>query len=368
MILPESEREQVKGIAYRYRQHYFVPRGDEFRYLMSIGSSDPTALEPVVQALVAILNTGRLSAGTHRSCFVWLDAFAQLSEYLREAIVSEISQEVLEFYCGGNIESDIQGFAKRLSDTLRLERPKHYFDLCRTILTNGGSIFVIGAGFSYDSYAPLTREMQGVACSVLDDLGEVSPRELYSGSEQEAWRRISNGWQIFQKHVAYVLLPKEPSDQHLILAELFHEGLVTHILSFNWDDLTEKAHKKLYSVDIPVINKDGQSSDHALWKPHGDVAIPNERWVLPYEHGRVFAALEQIAHDTTLQTFIIGYREQEQLVRTKLIEPLEKRGGVTRIRPDAPNEPSDSFADNALSAMRKIKDGIESARKNIYPA
>ena len=82
----------------------------------------------------------------------------------------------------------------------------------------------------------------------------------------------------------------------------------------------------------------------------------------------MFSALEQLALHTTLPTIVIGYREQESVVREKLITVLEDRAGVTRIRPDLTNNPPESFADNALWAMKKLKAGLESAKKSVHLA
>lgn len=141
------------------------------------------------------------------------------------------------------------------------------------------------------------------------------------------FRRVEN----LSEDVAFGLLPKEPSEQHLILAELFHVGYIAHIISFNWDDLVEKAYRRLYSDGIPMVTREDTTSDHALWKLHGDIANPDERWVLPFEQGRVSSALEQLASHTTLPTIITGYREQESIVREKLIAVLENRAVVTML-------------------------------------
>jgi len=367
MGLPPSELERLSTLATRYGRGGFVALGDEHQFLMRAARADPTALGDLVSVLVRALNVGHIMAGTESAAMRWLKEFAETSEHLRAKIESAISKELLDYYCDF-AEPDLRKVAQALSETLKVERPRHYFDLCRNMLTNNGSIFVIGAGFSYDSYAPLLREMEGIACSVLWDLGIPEPRRLYHDDERKAWHCISGEWHRFQNHVASALLPKEPSQQHLILAELFHEQKITHIVSFNWDDLIEKAYNKLYNEDITLISGEGTTSDHALWKLHGDIAKPDERWVLPFEDGRVFEALEQIASQTTLPTFVIGYREQEEIVRSRLITPLENRAGITRIRPDLASNPPESCADNAVMAMKKIKAGLEAAEQSTYPA
>ncbi len=367
MALPPSELQRVSSIAARYGMGRFVPLGDEHQFLMRVARADPTALDDLLSVLVNVLNRGHIMAGSEVSAIRWLREFADTSEYIRAKIEAAISKELLDYYCDF-AQPDLRKAAEELAETLKVQRPRHYFDLCRNILTSNGSIAVIGAGFSYDSYAPLLREMEGIACSTLYDLAVPNPRQLYQTHERKAWERISEGWQIFQNHVAFTLSPKEPSDQHLILAELFHVTHITHIVSLNWDDLVEKGYRQLYNEDIPVVTGEGVSNEHALWKLHGDIANPDDRWVLPFEEGRVFAALQQMASRLTLPTIVIGYREQERVVRDTLLAVLESRAGITRIRPDLPANPPDSFPDNAVMAMKKIKAGLEAAMKSTYPA
>ncbi len=367
MALPPSELNRVKEIAQSYTATGMVLAGNH-RYLMHVGKTDPTALDEVVSIMTDYFNRGHIDATWLGGTVNSLCDFAKISEYLRAKIAATISKEVLDFHGSDYAEPNLRTAVQRLSETLMIERPRHYFDLCRNVLTSNGSIFIIGAGFSYDSYAPLLREMEGIACSTLYDLGVENPRDLYLADERKAWEHISRGWQVFQKHVAFMLSPKEPSDQHVILAELFHTGHITHIVSFNWDDLIEKAYRKLYNEDIPLVATEDTTSDHALWKLHGDIGNPEERWVLPFEEGRVFHALQQIVLQTTVPTIAIGYREQEPVVLDKLLTVLENRGGMTRIRPDLDDNPPETFADNSIMAMKKIKAGIESAMKSAYPA
>jgi hypothetical protein len=358
----------VQALANEYANVGFVYREAEHELLMRAARADPTALDSVISALIGCFNAGRIHPYYEVSAIRCLNDFAKVSEHLREKMASTISPKLLDFYCSDSASPQLREAAKELSETLKVGRPIHYFDLCRRILINEGSIFIIGAGFSYDSYAPLLQETEGIACSTLYDLGESNPRGLYRTNERRAWQAISRDWQVFQRRMAFLLGPKVPSEQHLILAELFHDRHIIHIISFNWDDLVEKAYKTRYDNDIPKVAGEGLRSDHALWKLHGDIANPDERWVLPFEEGRVFKTLEEVALETVLPTFIVGYREQESAVCERLIPVLEKRGGVSRIRPDLANNPPESFADNAQKAMVKIKAGIESARRSACSA
>lgn len=366
MALPRSELNKVRRLAAKYAtQGMILPLSSEYQILIRVASADPSAIDDAISVLVLKFNASLIHPGQETTVINWFNGFAKVSEYLRSKIASGLSKDLLDFYCGDPLDQGLRQSAEQLSDTLKVERPKHYYDLCRNVLNNNGSIFIIGAGFSYDSYAPLLRETEGIACSTLFDLGVTDPRQLYRTDERKAWEMIWEGWQTFQNHIAFMLLPKEPSEQHFILGELFHAGHITHIISFNWDDLVEKAYSKLYNEEIPVISRESITSSRALWKLHGNIAHPEERWVLPFEEGRVFNTLERIALEITLPTIILGYREQEIAVRQTLITVLENRGGITRIRPDLANSPPGSFADNALMAMKKIKAGFESAKKFV---
>jgi hypothetical protein len=367
MALPQSEVGRLKSIATLFAATRFLSAAD-ILYVIQVAKIDPTAVDEIVSIAASYLNRGLIPITFLKQIMHLLRDLANISEHLRARIAEQISMETVDFYAADYSEPDIIRAGQALMETLRVERPKHYFDLCRRILTSNGSIFIIGAGFSFDSYAPLLREMEGIACSTLYDLGIEDPRGLYRTDEHKAWHTIAEGWKIFQNHVHFTLLPKQASDQHYVLAELFHAGHITHIVSLNWDDLVEKAYQQLYGEGISMITKEDCTSDHALWKLHGDIANPDERWVLPFEEGRVFKTLGQLLLEVTLPGVIIGYREQEKIIREKLLNTLEKRGGLTRIGPDLPNSPPESFADNAVKAMKAIKASLEAAKKSAYPA
>ncbi|MCL4535869.1 MAG: SIR2 family protein [Bacteroidetes bacterium] len=205
--------------------------------------------------------------------------------------------------------------------------------------------------------------MEGIVCGVLYDLGGPNPRELYRSDERSAWGRIAGDWQRFQNHVAYMMLPKEPAKQHYILADLFHANYVTHIVSFNWDNLIERAYRDRYGTDITKVTGDDQDSDHALWKMHGDIENPSQRWVLPYEDGTVYPAIARRATKLKVRAFVVGYREQEPSIRELLIQPIEQGAGITRIRPDIDDNPPEFLCDNAATALKKFQTGLEAARR-----
>ena len=363
-MLPEAVHSQVLAIAGRWNSAGFVPLAEHTQAVKDAAATDPTAVKPVVDILVKLLNRGSIDPGHVIGCLNLLSELAKVAEYLRHEISVQIDHQLVDYYAS-HLNDGIRKWGSRLAEVLKIERPRHYFDLARRILTANGCLFIVGAGFSYDAYAPLLREMEGVACSTLHDIGIERPRDLYSTDDAEAWRRIGEtdiGWQTFQQHASVMLLPKEPVSQHHAIARLFHDGLIRHIIPFNWDDLFEKAYVTQYGEDIPRITDSATDSDHALWKLHGDVLDPDVRWVLPYEQGHVPDTLRRLVGRSSLPGIVIGYREQEPIVVEALISVIEQRGGITRIRPDIDERPTDSFRDNASSAMKKLDAALQTAQ------
>lgn len=197
---------------------------------------------------------------------------------------------------------------------------------------------------------------------MLWQLGELNANQLYEEHPERVWDRIATkGRAEFQRLAAGLLKTKQPAEQHVILARLFQENLINHIISFNWDSLVEEAYSELYGQAIPLISTSGSSSAHALWKMHGDVNDPDEPWVLPFEAGRLSDELLNEINSKVTGAIIIGYNENEPVVRERLIEPLSGRGLVTRIGPNHPQNPPGSFSDNATDAMKKLSKGFKAA-------
>jgi hypothetical protein len=361
MAHPPGVIARLQAIASEWANRGPVPDGSICAFILEAAQSDPQSAESILKVLVNGLNTGQVAPVWETGFLGFLNALALVSDGLRAKIASTINSELLEYYFDGQ-RGDVKRAAVELAETLRVERPRHYFDLARRILIEG-SVVVVGAGFSYDSYAPLLREMEGLACSVPHDLGLENPREFYNADDPKVWAKIGEGWRTFQQHVTAMLAPKEPAAQHVLLAEMFHEGRIGHIISFNWDDLIEKAYLSGYGNPLPKITSDRNDSDHALWKLHGDIAAPADRWILPFENGRVFDPLVERVTRTPAHVFIIGYREQERIVKARLIEPLDLQGRITRIRPDLPLSPPETLPDTAISAMKKIRAALDAATR-----
>ena len=356
--VPNSVLNRINLLANGYRRGRFFPLAEDHHMLLDAAKVDPTSVLPAVHQLIVAFNSGNINSGDLPAFFAWMADLAEMSQILREKIKADVRPADM----GYHIEVDTQN-AKRLSEALSLQFPSHYFDICRQVLAGTeGCMFIVGAGFSYDSLAPLLKETRFWACHVLADLGVNSPKELYDGNDREAWQIIADqGWQHFQTLAVGLLETKEPSEQHRILARLFKDGIVRHIISFNWDDLIERAFLQPFNEEIQVINGTGSTSSHALWKLHGDIKHPADPWVLPYQGGRVFDELISELNREVLFTFIVGYREQEPIVNQKLISPLDSRGGIVRIGPSLPHQPPNIFSDDARSALRKLEAGFRAA-------
>ena len=359
-LIPDGLRLQVQSITRPWHRS-FSPSGLEAGIIGRAALLDPSSVREGAKSLTTLFNNGKVTAYFVPRCMEILNSFASASDDSRALINSDIEHDLLNYYCDGGGSSAEARLAIQLAETLDIPRPTHYFDLARDLMTSPG-IVIVGAGFSYDSYAPLLKDMEGIACAALQTLGISDPHTLYRDNPEEAWKLLGAEWITFQGIMSNILAMKEPAQQHHILAELFHDGLIDHIVSFNWDDLIEKAYSSSFGSAIPVVSDDNSDSDHALWKLHGDINRSDERWVFPFEEGRVFDSLVVTAGASATRTMIVGYKETEPIVKDKLISVLADRGGVIRIGPELTSSPPDVFSDNAAYAMKQLAAGVEAAK------
>lgn len=226
-----------------------------------------------------------------------------------------------------------------------------------------GVVAVIGAGLSLSARYPDTKNLTGLLWDAVDydvsaraglaeRLGapDGSAKSLIgdcSRSINEAWATIA-GSAIsrgrFQR--AFVALDADrackPSKPHEALARLIHEGSVELVVSFNWDSALEKAYERLYGTSLPV---------ELLYKPHGDVAQPDQPWILPHQDGTisdgVHAKVSALVDEHARTLIIIGYSGSDPTVVDQLIAPLDERWRVTRVSPNAtgPDDVAGTAAD-----------------------
>lgn len=200
--------------------------------------------------------------------------------------------------------------------------------IAREAVTLGQTgLLIIGAGFSYDRM-PITMELRALLIQELRSQGVEDPVALLASDEASAWAMVGSAWESFQLRFAGWTTRAMPASQHQLAARWAQEGR-WRIVSFNWDDLVERAAEDAAGG--------GTSPDFAkwLWKPHGDVRNPASRWVFPYEDGRVPVNLmEELTSAVPAFALIVGYSERDSVVTRDLIRWLDQNvAHVVRVRP-----------------------------------
>jgi len=226
-----------------------------------------------------------------------------------------------------------------------------------------GAVVVVGAGVSAGNY-PMTAQLPPLLWqaieSVPDALSELRIRTGALGSAKEILGEdpgaLQDGWQIvrefpaaraaFQSAFAALDADREPSSAHLDLARLIDSGHVEAVVSYNWDTCLERAHERLFGVQLP---------DGLLHKPHGDAAHTKGTWVLPDEDGQVTVEVHEhiallSARPRTL--VVLGYSGSDTTVVESLLSPLQALWPVVRITPSAVGEDAIPLpADLALASL-----------------
>ena len=196
------------------------------------------------------------------------------------------------------------------------------WNLCRELIRSYSSIFIAGAGVSFESGLPLSSTLQ----SLLHFCGATNWDELRADSS-----KCSN----FKTQFKVLNDRRQPSTSHRLLISNFPNN-VLEIISLNWDNLFERA-AILTHHPIDKQNQDVPTTGiRHLWKFHGDVELITHDnvagqggWLFPDEPGYVFTSFLQYITNTNLANepftlIIIGYSETDQAIYDNIIAPLEK--------------------------------------------
>lgn len=218
------------------------------------------------------------------------------------------------------LERDKAKCYSRLLYTMSRKKRFSYDVIAHRIGVNG-CILIVGAGFSYTSHVHITAELKPIMRQVFTIAQKKNP-ELSMPTEpnpqnQSHWRIVKQATSSFQGIFKSENEAKHPSSQHIYAWRMFSENRIRHIVSFNWDDLIEKAS----GFKIEKINAEGNDSDHALWKLHGDVNGLDKPWVLPFDEGRVFPeVIDKLkeAAKTEIPIISIGYTWRDKKVSDEL--------------------------------------------------
>ena len=214
------------------------------------------------------------------------------------------------------------------------------------------TIFVIGAGASMQSGMPNLMTLANILWKIFDD----NPQKLLvlkqkiSSCEKTSKKIIGNDFNniknafdlidndsILLKRFKEMFIEQSKvkshnSSFHLHLAELLHCNKISKIISMNWDNLLETSWRQLYGTDI---------DEDILIKPHGDVNKPDEKWILPNSDGFVSKELElflKTDNKKPLNIVIVGYSENDSVIKKAFIDKLESSNNVYRVNPNCIGE------------------------------
>ena len=246
------------------------------------------------------------------------------------------------------------------------DRDRYLKDLARSMVSlQQSGVLLIGAGFSYDTM-PVTKELEPLMIPLLRNAGVERPVELLAEDDRRAWAIVKDQEGEFKRIFAGWCARSSPSPQHIIACELLCERRISHFISFNWDNLCERAYELRFGEAINKVTAEGLIPDQpALWKLHGDVDNPQENWIFPYEPGRVFNSLLESLEGAVRTgppafALIVGYSEWEQIIRERLIRWLQDNVPmVLRVRPNWPQEDTSGIPDSARRFLQRLGVYIE---------
>ncbi len=197
----------------------------------------------------------------------------------------------------------------------------------RGLINSYGSIFVVGAGLSFESGVPLTKHPE----HILKFCNSSNYDELISDAKK---------CHKFKNEFAKMCNEKEFGKSHTLIVENF-PNRIKEIICLNWDNLIERSARNLKKV-IVKVNEDNvvPTSVGHLWKFHGDVekiTQSNVRgsggWVFPNEGGFVFNSFKTYINEenglnkSLFTLVIVGYSEGDQEINSiiKTFEALPPR-------------------------------------------
>ncbi len=193
-----------------------------------------------------------------------------------------------------------------------------------------GSVFLVGAGISFESGMPLSEILKDLLC-------------FCKSKKYEDLRKDKSKCLKFKLEFQKLCSQKEPGRSHEMLALNLPKNIF-EIICLNWDNLIERGALK-FSKRVLKINEDALPTTRGhLWKFHGDVENikkDNSRgrggWVFPDEGGYVFNCFKEYIKSnealSSIFTFIIvGYSEQEEMIYNSIIESFEENPPRPTIR------------------------------------
>jgi len=193
---------------------------------------------------------------------------------------------------------------------------------CRERIKAYSSIFLAGAGLSYESDMPLSN--------ILDDLLKFCRVSTWDELRKDLTKCLE-----FKQQFKRICDNKQPSNSHRLVMLNFPTH-IWEIICLNWDDLFEKAAILIGKTINKQNEEQPTTTERYLWKFHGDVDNIREDnilgkggWVFPDEEGYVFDSFKEYIKRTEVNdqlfTFVIvGYNETEKVIYDEIIALLER--------------------------------------------
>lgn len=266
------------------------------------------------------------------------------------------------------------GRLKELLEVLEIplsEQDEYVRNLARSIITHRQPlVLIIEAGFSYDT-VPITTEIQPVLVQLLREVGISSPMRMIRENDEQVWRIVEDNSARFKDMFSGWCARAYPAPQHKIVAKMLHDSQMSHLISFNWDDLIERAYTDEFGESISKVVGEGDIPRRpSLWKLHGDVTNLSNDWVFPYGQGRVLNSLIESLERTIVQNcpqfvLIVGYSEWEKVVHTRLIKWLEDNiPTMLRVRPNWDERDRGGIRETAKRFFERLKIYFEMEAKS----
>lgn len=186
------------------------------------------------------------------------------------------------------------------------------------------SVFLVGAGISFESGVPLLR--------ILGDILRFCEAEDYAELNRSEEKCLK-----FKKEFRAICERKKPGTSHRLIVKNFPLH-IKEVICLNWDNLIEKSALETNGSPIRKMSEDSSiNQKNYLWKFHGDVENikdDNQKgkggWVFPGEEGFIFThflnyveTCEDLKHIFTF--VIVGYSELEKEVCDKIIKSFESQ-------------------------------------------
>lgn len=324
----------------------------EFQGIRKLLKHAPDACIPIVKHMPSMIAHG----GEAWECTkVVAHALVQEIPELHRRMREEWRDALLFQILTDNADDAMRDVARELD--LASAAPDHgSLGVARAMTPNSPRpLFVIGAGFSYDSM-PLTQELEALVTGLLAGEGIPNPTQLLADHWEAAWQHISDDPKTFKDRFIGFSQARQPATQHRVLSEALRAKTVVGVVSFNWDN-----HIECSGLGYDVVNSPNQAVEGpGLWKMHGDVNAPDADWVWPQDNGRPLKnvcdhVIEQAHKGHISHVVVVGYGEREQNIGNALLSPLQAAcPNWIRVRPTGQAGPQGHIAKSARQFLGEL--------------